>query len=131
MEALPVTLEKWRNGGWLPEAPLKSLLVANHKPTGQELTALGMQMLTACIRWETHCREWQSPSLHLFFLLFILILSYLSALTLEDLPSWDAAVLHHSGLLGKSLRGDRSRMGSAGGASMLRKHFALHCLLLK
>lgn len=33
MDALPVTLEKCR--------PLKSLLVANHKPTGQELTAPG------------------------------------------------------------------------------------------
>lgn len=33
MDALPVTLEKWR--------PLKSLLVVNHKPTGQELTGPG------------------------------------------------------------------------------------------
>lgn len=66
-----------------------------------------------------------------FFLLFILVLNYLSALILEDLPSWDAAALHQSGLLGKSLRGDRNRMGSAGGASMFRKHFALDCLLLK
>lgn len=65
------------------------------------------------------------------FLLFILVLNYLSALTLEDLPSWDAVVLHQNGLLGKSLRGDRSRMGSAGGASVLRNHFALDCLLLK
>lgn len=66
-----------------------------------------------------------------FFLLFIFILNYFSALTLEDLPSWDAALLHQNGLLGKSLRGDRNRMGSAGGASMLRKHLALDCLLLK
>lgn len=66
-----------------------------------------------------------------FFLLFILVLSYLSALTLEDLPSWDAAALHQSGLLGKSLGGDRNRMGSAGGASMFRQHFPLDCLLLK
>lgn len=117
MDALPIKLEKW--------GLLKSLLVGNHKPTGQELIAPGMPQLE-----NTLCGM-MDPIPASFFLLFILILNYLSALKLEDLPSWDAAVLHQSGLLGKSLRGDRNRMGSAGGASMLRKHFALDCLLLK
>ena len=108
--------------------------MANHQSTGREPAAPGKEKLTACLSWETHCGEQEAltePIPVSFFLLFILLSNYLSALTLEDLPGWDAAVPRHSGLLGKSLRGDRSGMGSAGGASMLRKHFALDCLLLK
>lgn len=108
-QAWSLHLQRWRNGGLLPEAPLKSLLlVANHQLTGWDPAAPGKQALTACLSWETRCGEREAltePIPLSFFLLFILLLNFLSALTLEDLPGWDAAVPHHSGLLGKSIQG--------------------------
>lgn len=106
-QAWKLWLEHWRNEGFLPEAPLKSLPpVANDQPTGQEPAAPGKQTLTACLSCERHCGEREAltePIPGSFFHLFILLLNYLSALTVEDLPGWAAAVPHHSGLLGKSI----------------------------
>lgn len=68
MDALPVTLEKWR--------PLKSLLAMNHKPTGQELSAPGKHSLHASAGKHTVGKDGAYPCIlfppvHFYFELFL------------------------------------------------------------